>query len=156
MASNPSSRANAAEHAERQVRAYELKLLGKSLRDIASIMTDEGDPISYETVRTLIKAECDERVLPLADEVRKQEIDRYDRWLVKLNEQIEADHSVARNVEVGVKVSERRAALLGANAPVQQEITATVEHKPTELLDLINRARQQAEEDEAHLREGPP
>lgn len=156
MASNPSSRANAAEHAERQVRAYELKILGYSLRDIARIMTDEGTQVSHETVRILIKDEGDSRVLPLADEVRKMEIDRLDRWLVKLNGQIEAERSVARNVEVGVKVSERRARLLAADAPIQQEIAAIVEHKPTEILDLINRARQQAEEDEAHLREGPP
>ena len=154
MGSNPHNRVNPAERAKKQVRAYELKLLGHSLRAIAEIMTGEGTPVSHTAVRDLISQECAERVLPLADEVRKQEIDRFDNWLVRLNEQIEAGNQVARCIEVGVKVSERRAALLGANAPAQAEIHSTVEHKPADVLALIEEARQRVAADEARLGEG--
>lgn len=155
MGSRSESRTNPAEQAEKQVVAYELKLKGHSLRAIARIMTEQGMKVSHQGVANLIDAECKERVLPLAEAVRKQEIDRFDGWLVKLNEKIEAGDQVARNIEVAVKVSERRAALLGANAPVQQEITATVEHKPAEVLDLIAQAKAQVAAEEAKLREQP-
>jgi hypothetical protein len=141
---------NPADKAERQVQAYELKLSGLSDRAIGKIMG-----CSHTTVQNLVKAECDQRVLPLADAVRKQEIDRFDRWLVKLNEKIDDGDQVARNIEVAVKVSERRARLLGADAPIQQEISATVDARPSELLDRLARARQQVDEDEARLKHGP-
>lgn len=153
MGSRAESRTNPAEQAEKQVVAYELKLKGHSLRAIARIMTEQDMKVSHQGVANLIDAECKDRVLPLADAVRKQEIDRFDGWLVKLNEKIEAGDQVARNIEVAVKVSERRAALLGANAPVQQEITATVEHRPTEVLDLIAQAKAAVAAEEAKLRE---
>jgi hypothetical protein len=152
MGDVPQAHGNPADQAERQIRAYELKLKGHSLRAIARTMTDEGMKVSHQTVANLIDKECAERVLPLADAVRKQEIDRFDTWLVKLGEQIDAGHQVARNIEVAVKVSERRARLLGADAPVQQEINATVEHKPAEVLELISQAKARSEADEAVLR----
>src|SRR5689334_18681227 len=81
--------------------------------------------LSTGTVHNRIQAEIAERVLPLADEVRKMELDRLDRWLAKLDAQIQADRSVARNVEVAVKVAERRAKLLGVDAPERIEATVT-------------------------------
>lgn len=154
MGANAHNRVNPAERAEKQFRAYSLKLLGHSLRDIAEIMTSEGTPVSHTTVRQLIQDETDLRVLPLAEEVRKQEIDRFDQWLVRLNEQIAAGVQVARCIEVGVRVSERRAALLGANVPVRSEVNTMVEHKPRDLLALIETARQRVAEDETRLKAG--
>lgn len=52
-------------------------------------------------------------------------------------------------------VLEREAKLTGADAPSQAEITASVDHRPSELLSLIERARRQSEEDEARLKFGP-
>lgn len=156
MGANPQRRANPAERIERQVRCYELKLLGHSLRGIAEILTAEGTPISHETVRVLIKDEGDSRVLPLADEVRQQEIDRFDAWLLALNEQIVEGNQVARSIEVGVKVSERRARLLGIDAPAQAEIAGTLEHRPTELLERLALARAKVAADEQRLRAQPP
>ena len=156
MGGRKESHANPAEQAEKQVRAYELKLQGHSLRAIAKIMTAEGVPVSHQTVSNLIDRECAERVLPLADAVRKQEIDRFDQWLVRLNERIDQGGSdLSRAIEVAVKVSERRAKLLGADSPVVTEVNATVEHKPTEILDLIAHARQQTAEAESRLKHGP-
>jgi hypothetical protein len=154
MGARNESRTNPAEQAEKQVRAYELKLMGHSLRSIAKTMTEEGMTVSHQTVSNLIERECAEHVLPLADAVRKQEIDRFDRWLVKLNEQIEDGRQVARNIEVGVKVSERRSRLLGADAPVQQEITATVEQRPADVLALIADAQREQERQEQSLKDG--
>lgn len=155
MGANPHRRSNAAERIERQVRCYELKLLGHSLRAISEILTAEGTPISHETVRVLIKDEGDSRVLPLQDEVRKQEIDRFDSWLLALSEQISSGNQVARSIEVAVKVSERRAKLLGVDSPAQAEISGTFDHKPSELLERLARARQQVAEDEHLLRQPP-
>ncbi|MGH3536649.1 MAG: hypothetical protein ACRDQG_18300 [Pseudonocardiaceae bacterium] len=135
-----------AQRAERQVQAYELRLKGHSLRAIGKIMG-----LSHEVVREIISDECNLRVMPLADEVRKQEIDRFDQWLVALNGKIDAGDQVARNIEVAVKVSERRAKLLGADAPVQTEITATVEQRP-EVLDLIAQAKVEQAAQEAVIR----
>jgi transcriptional regulator with XRE-family HTH domain len=137
--------------AEQQVTAYNLRLTGLSLRAIGEQMG-----VSHTTVSDWVKAECRERVLPLADEVRQMEIDRYDAWLVKLNEQIDEGNQVARNVEVAVKVSERRARLLGVDAPLQQEIAGTLEHRPTELLDRLALARAKVALEEAELRSQPP
>jgi Zn-dependent oligopeptidase len=149
LTSNPHSRANPADRAEQQVEAYTLRLAGLSLREIAARME-----VSHTHVANLIRAECEERVLPLADEVRQMEIDRFDSWLWKLHEQIEAGHQVARNIEVAVKVSERRARLLGVDAPAQAEVNTTVQHKPNEVLELIEQVRERVEEDEQRLREG--
>lgn len=150
MGARNESRSNNADLAEKQVEAYNLRLRGHSLRDIGKLMG-----VSHTAVANWIKAECEERVLPLADEVRKQEIDRFDNWLLKLAEQIDEGKQVARNIEVAVKVSERRARLLGADAPLQQEVTATVEHKPTELMVLIEQARAKTAAEEASLRGVP-
>lgn len=151
MGARNESRANNAELAEKQVAAYNLRLRGHSLRDIGKMMG-----VSHTAVANWIKAECDTRVLPLADEVRKQEIDRFDNWLLRLAEQIDEGKQVARNIEVAVKVSERRAKLLGADSPVVTEVNAVVEHKPTEVLSLIERARRQVAADEAALRGQDP
>lgn len=178
MASNPSSRSNPAEKAEQQVQAYTLSLRGHSLREIGRLMG-----VSHETARKLISLEADARVLPLADQLRKQQLDRLNEMRMAALAVLEREHvhiSEGRVVrdkdpETGevlgaivddgpvlaaidrlVKIEDRMAKLLGLDAPVQQEIAATVEHKPSEVLDLINRARRQAEEDEARLREGPP
>jgi hypothetical protein len=137
--------------AEQQVTAYNLRLTGLSLRAIGEQMG-----VSHTTASDWIKAECRERVLPLADEVRQMEIDRYDAWLVKLNEQITDGHQVARNVEVGVKVSERRARLLGVDAPAQAEVATTFDPRPAELLDRLALARERVAADEAELRAQPP
>ncbi|HWR48934.1 MAG TPA: hypothetical protein VN327_15185 [Pseudonocardiaceae bacterium] len=105
---------------EEQIRCYELRLTGMSLDAIA-----KATRLSKGAVHNRIQAEIRERVLPLADEVRKMELDWLDRWLAKLDAQTQDDRSVARNVEVAVKVSERRARLLGIDAPEKVEATVT-------------------------------
>jgi hypothetical protein len=118
---------------------------------IVAIAKATGIPRS--TVHDRIQSEISARVLPLADEVRKMELDRLDRWLAKLDAQIDKDQSVARNVEVAVRVSERRAKLLGLDAPEKVEATITeVTQEDVALAELVAEAQMQAATAEQALR----
>jgi len=139
---------NRAVIAEQTVAAYEMRLSGMLPSAIAKVLK-----VSESTVRNRINTEIAKRVLPLADEVRKMELDRLDRWLSKLDDQIEGGHMVARNVEVAVKVSERRAKLLGVDAPEKQEIMLTeLSAADVALAELVNEANAAAAVTEARLR----
>lgn len=174
MGSNPHSKANPAEQAEKQVQAYNLSLRGHSLREVGRLMG-----VSHETARKLISLEADARVLPLADQLRKQQLDRLNEMRVAALRVLEREHvhiSEGRVVrekdpETGeildpiiddspvlaaidrlVKIEDRMSKLLGLDAPLQTEVNATVEHKPAEVLDLIAQAKARTEQDEAVLR----
>jgi hypothetical protein len=143
------TRANRAAVAEQRVRCYQLRLSGLSVRQIAT-----ATGLSVGTVSNRIQAEIDSRVLPLADEVRKVELDRLDGWLARLNAQIVAGVAVARNVEVAVRVSERRAKLLGIDAPQQLEATVhEVTQTDVALAELVREAQAAAAVAEAQLRD---
>lgn len=147
------TRANSARVAEQQIQCYELRRFGMSIRDIA-----KETSLSVGTVTNRINAEIARVVLPLADEVRKLELDRLNRWLEKLNAQIEDDDTgarTARNVEVAVKVSERIAKLTGADAPQQVEATVVqVTQEDIALASLVREAQAAAAVAEQQLREG--
>jgi hypothetical protein len=117
MARPPQARANRATIAAQQVRCYELRLSGMSIRDIAAATS-----LSVGTVHNRISQEINDRVAPLADELLAIELDRLDRWLVRLDAQIESGFAVARNVEVAIRVSERRSGLLGLDSPVRSRV----------------------------------
>ncbi len=159
MGHNPHRLSNPAETAKRQIRAYELKLQGWSYRRIAAAMTAEGMEVSHQTVANLIKAAIDERVDPLVEEYRALELEKLEEAERPLWQQILSDDPrdrgrLARNVEVLIRVSERRSRLLGLDAPQQAELNATVQHKPDDVLALIETARQRVADDEARLKEG--
>lgn len=149
MARNPHSMKSKAEITERRLRAYDLSLMGWSQTEIAAELG-----VSQATVSKDISEESRSRIQPAADEWRQQSADRMRIGIKALMKDIQDERQVARSVEVLSKVEERLAKLLGLDAPQQQEVTAVVEHKPTEVLSLIERARRQVEEDEAQLREG--
>jgi hypothetical protein len=112
---------NTAQVAEERLRCYQLRLTGASI-----VMISKQTGLSVGTVHNRIQAEIKDRVEPVAEDVRKMQLDRLDEWLMHLNKQIREGRSVARNVEVAIRVEERRAKLLGADAP--DKITATVTH----------------------------
>lgn len=174
MASNPHSRKNSAERAEQQAEAYRLRLRGHSLRAIGGIMG-----FSHETARRLVQVEAEKLTLPLADELRKQQLERLnDARLAVLavlerkhvhisegrvvrdkdpetglvGEPIEDDAPVLQAVDRLVKIEDRIAKLLGLDAPVQSEISAVVENRPVELLGLLAQARARSQAEEAELR----
>ena len=149
MGAIPQARDNDAKVAEEQIRCYELRLTGMSIRNIA-----KATGLSVGCVHNRIQAEIRQRVLPLAEEVRQMELDRLDRWLTKLDAQIQQNQSVARNVEVAVKVAERRARLLGIDAP--ERIDATVHEVSQEdvaLAELIREEQAKAALVEQQMRE---
>jgi hypothetical protein len=145
--------ANKAEVAEQARRCYELKLAGWSHDRIAAELK-----ISYGTVHNRIKAHIEVRVQPLADELRAVMVDRLDLCIEKLHEQIqdpEAAGRLARNFEVLVKVEERRAKLLGVDAPERVEAIVTeVTQEDVALAELVREAQAAAAVAEQQLREG--
>jgi hypothetical protein len=149
---HPGRRINKAEIAEQQARCYELCLAGHNYRVIA-----ETVGVSLAKVSKLINEHLALRVQPLADELRAVTVDRLDRYLVKLDSQIQAGVSVARNVEVAVKVEERRAKLLGIDAPQVVEATVhQVDQTDMAIAELVREAQAAAAVEEAALREGAP
>ena len=130
--------------ADQQKQCYELQLEGLSIRQIA-----ERTGMSVATVHRRISAQC-ETVVPaleptvpsVAEQVRARHLEQIKAWLVKLNEQIDRDCAVARNVEVGTRLLEREAKLLGIDAPQQVEATVTqVTQADLELQELLREAR---------------
>ncbi len=141
-------RGNVATVADEQRQCYEMKLAGRSVRNIAEITG-----LSIGTVHNRIQAGIDAVVLPLADELRKVELERYDAWQSRLEDALEAGEDPVKVVPVLVRVSERRCALMGANAP--EKIEATV-HQVTEqdiaLAELIREAQAASAVQEAQIR----
>jgi hypothetical protein len=139
-----------AQIAEEQVRCYELKLSGLSYLRISG---ETG--LSVGTVHNRIQARSAQRVDPLAEEHRAIELDRLDRWLEKLDAQIQAGEAVARNVEVAVKVSERRSKLLGMDSADKLEVTTTeVTQADLELAELLREAKARNAAQESALGSG--
>lgn len=144
---------SAAQLADRAVRCYELRLKGRTIRAIAEEL---GLPKS--TVQDTLNTYIAELVLPLADEVRLLELDRLDTWLARLEDQLDNGEAPERVVPVLLKVQERRARLLGLDAPERAEMTvASVPADDAVTLDVLARARQAATDRIARLRgvQGP-
>lgn len=176
MASNPHSRSNPAEKAEKQVAAYELMLLGYSLRAAAAEMTRLGyGEMSYETVRTLVAIEGKERVEPAAEAWRTMLIERHNASRLRVLDVLNRDHltisdgrvvmidgapiiddgPVLQAVDRLNKIDAQIAKLTGAEAPVVTEATvnATIA-RPVELQDAMAKARVAMEAEEARIKQG--
>ncbi|WP_297699622.1 hypothetical protein [Mycobacterium sp.] len=145
---------NSASIAEQEIRCYELRLTGMSLDNIAKQVK-----LSKGTVHNRIQAHIEQRVQPLADELRAVMVDRLDTCIERLHGQIlddELGSRLARNIEVLVKVEERRAKLLGVDAPERVEATVTeVTQEDLALAELVREAQAAAAVQEAQLRGTP-
>lgn len=143
-------RTSAATIAEQQAECYRLQLEGLSVREIAKRVG-----LSHGTVQNRISAHASSIVQPLAEQVRERHLEQIREWLAKLNEQIKRDYAVARNVEVGTRLLEREAKLLGIDAPEKVDATiTTVSPEDIELRELIAEAQAKAALEEQQLREG--
>jgi hypothetical protein len=127
---------NSAQVAEEQLRCYQLRLTGAT---IAMIAKQTG--LAVGTVHKRIQSEIAERVEPVRAEVRKVQLDRLDEWLMHLNKQIREGRSVARNIEVALRVEERRAKMMGSDEPEQSAVTVTTDPAVQALLDRARAAR---------------
>ncbi|MEV8615678.1 hypothetical protein AB0383_48635 [Amycolatopsis sp. NPDC051373] len=179
MAARNESRANPAAKAEKQIRAYELKLRGLSLRAISAQMQAEGyEGVSHEAVRQLISAEADSRVTPFAAEYRTMQLDQLDsmrhavikvletqHWTVSQGrvvymgddeekQPLEDDGPVLAAVDRLLRIAERESKLLGLDAPARAEIESRVEQIAPDVLSLIEAAEADADSDEAAIRDG--
>jgi hypothetical protein len=125
--------------AEQKAECYRLKLRGHTIRQIAdelAVSHPEWD-LSRSTVQRRIQDECTERVNPLVEELRQQQVDRLESYIQALHEQIDkGGRGLPRVIEVAIKTDERLAKLLGLDAPQQVETTVTGP-EDVELAELI-------------------
>jgi predicted Ser/Thr protein kinase len=122
--------------AEHRRYCYTRRLEGHSIRAIAQLATDHFErSISKSQVQRLISEEITDRTAELGEQVRQQEVDRLDRYALLAEEVIKA--SIVYDPETGekiaqdaertslqaldrlIRISERRAKLLGLDAPTQ-------------------------------------
>jgi hypothetical protein len=120
------NKSNAAKVATEQAFIFEAKLAGHSVRAISTLASQHfGYYISKSTVQNRIDAEVNQTVQPLADDLRKVEVARLDKYLAALEPDIATGDPKAINA--ALRVSERRCKLLGIDAPVQVEVTHSVQ-----------------------------
>jgi hypothetical protein len=110
--------------AERRVRAFELRKAGSSYREIARQLG-----VDVHTAHADVGAELDalrETTVAEATELRALELERLDTMTSGLWPHIKTGNAPA--VTAGVRVSERRARLLGLDAPVatKSEVTGSL------------------------------
>lgn len=156
MGANGQSRTRPAVVAEQQAECYKLQLEGLSIRQIAKRLG-----LATGTVHRRINGQCDKVVPPLpptvpglAEQVRARHLEQIQAWLVKLNDQIDREVAVARNVEVGTRLLEREAKLLGIDAPQQVQATVTqVTQEDVALAELVAEAQAAAAVAEQRIRE---
>lgn len=148
MGANAQQLAAPADIAKQQAECYQLQLNGLSIRAIA-----KRTGLSIGTVHKRINAQCTAIVAPLAEQVRARHLEQIKEWLAKINEQIRRDYAVARNVEVGTRLLEREAKLLGIDAPEKIDATVTqLTQEDVALAELVAEAQAAAAVAEQQLR----
>lgn len=133
--------ANKEQIAERHYQAWELRIRGFTFREIG-----EQLGISAATAMRWVHEVWDTKSIPTAEKIRAQELDRMERLLAKLDEDIERGDVKA--IGTAIKLSERLCKLTGADMPVRTE-TTIVEATPLDsaiqnLLDEMNDRNAQA------------
>lgn len=147
MGDNPHAHANSVELSDEEIQCLELRRDGLPLREIA-----KRTGLSHGTVDNRIKAAIVKLQKPLAEEVRTLELERMDKYIEKLMEQIKKGIAVARNVEVAIKVGERRSKLLGLDATESLNVNVTeVTQADIEFQELLAEARAKQATKEASL-----
>jgi lambda repressor-like predicted transcriptional regulator len=122
---NPHADPNPAQVATEQEQCFALKLKGYSVRAIAA---ETG--MSKTTVQRRLDSAYAELVQPVAAEARAIEIERYDAWLKQLEDKAQAMASSSLGITLDelckvtatkTRVAERRARLMGLDAPIAVE-----------------------------------
>ena len=127
MAESPRSGTKASEKAltaiERQIHAVELRKQGCGFQEIADRLGYAGPSGAHKAVMSALKRMVQEPT----DELRKLELERLDAMLNSLWPSIIGDVKYRpRAVEVALKIMDRRASLMGLDAPRQVEDHRTV------------------------------
>lgn len=115
---------------EREKEALRLRITGKSQGEIAAELGVSDVAVCKMLKRVLERTRqiTDET----ADDLRTLELSRLDRWLDRLQAQVELGDVKA--IEVAIKVSKRRAELLGLDAPKKIDATITTHEQWLERL----------------------
>ena len=109
--------------AERQrYKMLELRLKGKTYRQIG-----EKLGCTAQNVHKEIQQAFKERPIENIEEVRQLELDRLDRMIEPLEDNV--NRGDVRHVEAMLKLMDRRAKLLGLNAPERLEIAGELDPK---------------------------
>jgi len=111
--------------AERRMKAYDLRLRGRTYRQIGAELG-----ISYTQAMKDVKARIDEVELPGVEEIRKQEVDRLMRYLDALDTRI--DNGDDKAIKIALSVSERLTRMLGVDMPT----VSVTEHVEKSQMDL--------------------
>ena len=113
----PANREQQVKAAERQRQALQLRQAGVAYEDIAQRLGYSGRSSAWRSVMAALKHTLQEP----ADEVRTLELARLDRLLLGLWPQAAAGNQGA--VDRALRIMERRAKLLGLDAPTRQELS---------------------------------
>lgn len=108
--------------ATRRMQVLELRKSGASLRQIADLVH-----VAPETVRKDIQAVfavLHREQQATAEAHRDLELARLDDYLIRLDSQIKDGNAQA--IDRALRISERRAKLLGLDAPVKQELSGDI------------------------------
>ena len=148
MGDVPQTHPNNAKIAAEQTECLQLRLEGKSFRAIADLTG-----IALSTVYARIEDAIALEVNPRADRLRAIECERLDLYLDRLRPRIDKGDDKA--IGAAIRISERRAKLLGLDMP--QRIEASVESREItqqdiELQELIREAQAKNAAVEAELR----
>ncbi len=112
------ARPDVAEAAVRSVQALELRIAGGSYRQIAKTL-DVSVSVAHHYVVEALR-ETREVAIERAEELKIVELARLDSWTLKLTS---GRTLTPRVVDTLLRISERRARLLGLDAPVKREFS---------------------------------
>ena len=109
--------------AERRVRALELRQKGNSYRAIARQL-GVSEAQAHKDVHASLRALA-EQEMSTAEELRALELERLDALLLIVSDEVEQGNLAA--VDRALRIGERRAKLLGLDAPQRMDTTITLD-----------------------------
>ncbi|MFB9924859.1 helix-turn-helix domain-containing protein [Amycolatopsis halotolerans] len=162
----PQGNPNPAKKAEQHARAWQLKLDGKTDREIAKIMG-----VSHTTVQNWRDADIKKFLAPAAAQYRQIQLEQIEGVIADCREVLRSDAPVVSMGKVALvdgvpvidqelklkaydrmlKAYERLAKLLGLDAPTKAEYEDKTPPRPAELDALICQTREQVQQREAEM-----
>lgn len=126
---------NRQQKAELRYDAWDLRIRGRSYRDIGAALG-----IGHETARRYVEETWKEKSIPLASQVRSQEFERLTRYLDQLDAKIECGDLAA--IALGIRISERLCRMTGADIPVTSNtVVDQATHAELEIMDLVRQVQ---------------
>ena len=126
---------------ERRSQALQLRLQGLSLRQIGTALG-----VSASQVGRDLEAVISEKQTKALSEIElslELELQRLDYYLERLSSAI--DEGDCKAISVAVKISERRAKLLGLDAPIRLQVESEVTAELEQFLTLLSQKLPQSE-----------